>query len=295
MDFNIIEGTYGVPGVKSDIKFPAVGGNEGVGTVLEVGSSVKGIQVNDRVIPAKSGLGTWRTHGVFESNDLQTVNKDIPTEYAGSLSVNPATAYRLLKDFVDLKPGDVVIQNASTGMVGQAVTQLARQMGIKTINIIRSDKPDFDQMVMKTQELGGYLAVSDKYMLTAPFRRLLSDLPPPKLALNGAGGDSATEMLRILGNGGTMVTYGAMSRKPFTIPASHLIFKQLSLKGFWLSEWYKTHSAEERQKMFNDLSNSIKQGHLKLNMEKFKFDQFESALAKTNDDSRKRKVILDME
>ena len=34
---------------------------------------------------------------------------------------------------------------------------------------------------------------------------------------------------------GTMVTYGGMSMKPVSVPTSLLIFKDLRLRGFWLS------------------------------------------------------------
>lgn len=38
-------------------KLPAVGGNEGVGQVIAVGSSVSGLKPGDWVIPANAGLG----------------------------------------------------------------------------------------------------------------------------------------------------------------------------------------------------------------------------------------------
>lgn len=47
----------------------------------------------------------------------------------------------------------------------------------------------------------------------------------PKLALNCIGGQSAHEIMRHLAHGGTMVTYGGMSREPLTVPISALIFK----------------------------------------------------------------------
>lgn len=39
--------------------------------------------------------------------------------------MNPPTAYRMLKDFVDLKPGDTVIQNGANSAVGKAVIQVS--------------------------------------------------------------------------------------------------------------------------------------------------------------------------
>jgi trans-2-enoyl-CoA reductase len=43
----------------------------------------------------------------------------------------------MLKDFGNLQQGDVVIQNAANSAVGQAVIQIAKAWGYKTVNIIR--------------------------------------------------------------------------------------------------------------------------------------------------------------
>jgi NADPH:quinone reductase-like Zn-dependent oxidoreductase len=50
-----LSAVYGGHPTKS--KLPAVGGNEGVGTVLAVGSGVSNVKTNDTVVIGKSGLG----------------------------------------------------------------------------------------------------------------------------------------------------------------------------------------------------------------------------------------------
>ena len=85
-------------------------------------------------------LGTWRSTVKASAASLTKVPSDIPVPYAATLSVNPATAYRLLADFCTLERGDVIIQNGADSMVGMAVIQMARERGIKTINVIRADK-----------------------------------------------------------------------------------------------------------------------------------------------------------
>ena len=52
--------------------------------------------------------GTWRTHAVAPESSLLKVKKDIKPEYAAAIAVNPCTAYRLLNDFADLKPGTAI-------------------------------------------------------------------------------------------------------------------------------------------------------------------------------------------
>lgn len=46
---------------------------------------------------------------------------------------------------------------------------------------------------------GAYVVVGDDYIRTREFRDLIGDLPKPKLALNCVGGETATEMARLLG------------------------------------------------------------------------------------------------
>lgn len=166
-----IEGTYGFKPT-----LPAVPGHEGVGVVVSTGPNVKGLKVNDWVIPAAAGFGacffssaltqsncsaqiemhndvnvftflhrlicsfcagTWRSHALASEESLVKIANDIPVEYAATLSINPATALLMLREFVTLKAGDVIVQNAANSTVGQAVIQLAKAKGVKTINVIR--------------------------------------------------------------------------------------------------------------------------------------------------------------
>ncbi|KAL6905963.1 hypothetical protein ACP4OV_003564 [Aristida adscensionis] len=47
-------------------------------------------------------------------------------------------------------------------------------------------------------------------------------LPTPRTCV---GGNAASLILKLLRQGGTMVTYGGMSKRPVTVPASYFIFK----------------------------------------------------------------------
>ena len=118
---------------------PAFGGNEGVAVVQAVGSSVKNIKVGDWVLPDKAASGTWRQVARYSADEVVRVPNDVPVPYAASLAVNPASAYRMLRDYVQLKPGDWIIQNGANSMVGLSVIQMAKEMGVHTINICRTD------------------------------------------------------------------------------------------------------------------------------------------------------------
>jgi trans-2-enoyl-CoA reductase len=198
-DINMVEGVYGIMA-----KLPAIGGNEGVAVVTEIGSKIKKLAVGDWVIPYKAGLGCWRTEAIADESELIKIANDIPAAYAATLAVNPATAYRLLRDFQILKPGDVIMQNGANSMVGLAVIQMAKLMGVRTINIIRSDRPETENILRLLGNLGGDINVTDAQLNTHSFNEILAELPPCTLAFNCIGGEAATEMIRCLAPGGTV-------------------------------------------------------------------------------------------
>ncbi|KAK5861917.1 hypothetical protein PBY51_017355 [Eleginops maclovinus] len=257
-DINMIQGTYAI---LPDL--PAVGGNEGVAQVVEVGHQVTSLKTGDWVIPKDAGLGTWRTEAVLAENDVISLPNDIPMLSAATLGVNPCTAFRMLSDFVDLKPGDSVIQNAANSGVGQAVIQIAAARGINTINVIR-DRPEFTQLSDRLNAMGGTHVIKEEALRRPETRELFKTFPKPKLALNGVGGKSATELLRYLQFGGSMVTYGGMAKQPVTVPVSALIFKDVKVQGFWVTQWKRDHSSDGRafRAMLDELCQLIRQGKL---------------------------------
>ena len=44
-------------------------------------------------------------------------------------------------------------------------------------------------------------------------------------------------MLKLLAPESNMVLYGGMSRQPLVVPVSFLIFKDVRVRGFWMTAW----------------------------------------------------------
>lgn len=78
-----------------------------------------------------------------------------------------------------------------------------------------------------------------------------------------------------------MVTYGGMSREPVTVPTSALIFKDVSVRGFWMTQWSKDHAGTpEQAEMFHDISNMYTEGILKAPVHKLvPFSKYKEGLA----------------
>ncbi|XP_016548523.2 enoyl-[acyl-carrier-protein] reductase, mitochondrial [Capsicum annuum] len=284
-DINRIEGVYPVrPPV------PGIGGWEGVGEVHAVGSTVKALSPGDWVIHSAYLPGTWQTYVVEDQSLWYKIDKSTPIEYAATVSVNPLSALRMLEDFVALKPGDTIVQNGATSIVGQCVIQLARVRGIHSINIIR-DKPGSDEIKEKLMKLGADKVLTESELEVKCVKNLLDDLPEPLLGLNCVGGNAATMVVKFLKQGGTMVTYGGMSKKPITISTTSFIFKDISLKGYWLQE-KKLNKAQYRCSI-DYLLALARAGRLKYEMEMVPFKDFHTALERAmgKHGSRRKQVL----
>ena len=148
--------------------------------------------------------------------------------------INPPTALRLLEEYESLQAGDTVIQTGATSAVGKYVIQLAKHKGLNTINLIR-DRPNRREIERELKELGATAVVTSSE-LPALMREWQH--PAPKLALDCVCGEAATAAAKALAPGGTLVVYGAMSQQPLTISPGQLIFRDIRVRGFWLTGGY---------------------------------------------------------
>ena len=234
-DVNTVEGVYPLRPAPREGGF-SIGGNEGVMRVTEVGSDVRGVRVGDVCVPKNApNLGLWAEEVIAPSTAVQVVVEGdrasaIPLEKLrdlSCLSVCFMTAERLLRDFGDLREGDFVIQNGATSAVGQAVIQLCRERRLRSINMVRDVAKSSDYL----KALGGDI-VTDVRNVKEVCRELGIQA---KVAFNCVGGESSSALAKRLEAGGTMVTYGGMSKQPVVCPTPLMIFKNIKSVGFWLS------------------------------------------------------------
>ncbi|KAK7501894.1 hypothetical protein BaRGS_00006980 [Batillaria attramentaria] len=209
---------------------PAVGGCEGVGVVEKIGCGAIDLNNGDWVVSKGFNWGTWQTMAVADAADVMRVPKDIPLLGAATLAGNACTAYRLLKDFVDLKPRDVIIQNGANGAVGQAVMQLAREWGIITVNVVR-DRPKIKALSEYLQGRGATHVITDTFLKSSSMQFFMKSLPgTPKLALNCVGGKLNVEMMKYMPFESVLVTYGEVSHEPVVMPANVISNKRVGEK-----------------------------------------------------------------
>lgn len=224
----------------------------------------------DWVVMKHTGFGTWRTHALAEEGNALKINKEgLNAIQAGSVSVNPCTAYRMLKDFEHMEAGDWFIQNGANSGVGRAAIQLGAEWGLKSINIIR-DRPDASATQAMKDELiglGATKVVTENELMEKGFSEQIKEWTNGgreqiKVGLNCVGGKPTSALVKCLSHGGHLVTYGGMSKQPLQLPTAALIFKDIKFSGFWVSRWSDAH-LEEKKKTVDDILEMTRQGKFK--------------------------------
>jgi trans-2-enoyl-CoA reductase len=197
------------------------------------------------------------------------------------------TALAMLTEFAPLEEGAWVIQNAANSGVGRAVIDIAKEMGVNTINIVRRD-----ELVEEILEAGGTIVVTHEQLKNKVLKEKAAELHI-KLGLNGVGGESAQLLARHLCDEGIMVTYGAMSREPVIIDNRLLIFKNIIATGFWRSKWLERADKDKVDTLYNRLFDFAENGAFHIDVEAiYPFEEASEALQHAQKDKRKGKIFL---
>src|SRR4051812_33144435 len=283
-DLNQIEGKYPVRA-----ELPATPGFEGAGVVVELGAGVKGLTSGALVI-LPHNVGTWRDAVAVKADELVVVPDGIEPVQAAMLKINPLTAWRLLHDYVDLRKGDWVIQNAANSAAGRDVIQISHQLGYKTVSVVRRA-----ELIDELRAEGGGVVLVDGENLREQVKSA-TDGAPIRLGLNSVGGDSALRVANCLAPGGTLVSFGAMSLQPLKIPTGLLIFKDLRFRGIWINKWYDKATPSERTETFRPLFDMARRGLLKTKVERaYPLSEVKAAVAHAARGKRSGKIIFEFE
>tara|TARA_A100001035_G_scaffold201161_1_gene161506 strand:+ start:201 stop:1133 length:933 start_codon:yes stop_codon:yes gene_type:complete len=276
----LIEGKYA-----SRPPLPARLGIEGVGTITAVGEGVNELALGDRVMSL--GRTNWAEEIQVSSGAVVKVPKDADVQQLSMLKVNPATAMFMLERYVNLKPGDWVIQNAANSAVGRYIIQLAKTKGVKTLNVVRRT-----ELVGELRKIGADVVLLDGDDLAKRVRSEVGDANIP-LAIDAVAGEGTLSLGGALSEGGTVVNYGLLSGKPCQLTPEMVVFQGITLTGFWLAKLLGTMKPDELQKLYAELASQITNGNLYTPVESaYRLDQLNDALKHAYQTERNGKVLL---
>jgi NADPH:quinone reductase-like Zn-dependent oxidoreductase len=282
-DFLFVRGTYGVRPA-----FPSSVGAEGVGRVAEIGSKVDVALRGKRVliIPTYE-QGTWADQVVAPVRNLVPMSDDADPLQLSMIGINPVTAYLLLNRYVSLMPGDWIGQTAANAAMGQYVIALAKLAGLKTLNVVRRE-----EAAEQVQQWGGDRVVVQGDNLRKNIEEALNG-KKLSLVLDTVGGIPVGEVAKSLKPSGSIVVYGLQSGQFPAISPKDLIYRGLSLHGFWLINWIRNAPRTEIEEIYQKLGDLVADGSLSATVEHvYPLDQFKEAFRQSLKSNRSGKILF---
>jgi trans-2-enoyl-CoA reductase len=202
------------------------------------------------------------------------------------LKVNPATALMMLRGYVDLQPGDWVIQDAANSGVGTNLIRLAKADGIRTVNVVRRE-----ELVAPLEAIGADVVMVDGDDLAERVRT--AGAGPIRLAIDAVGGEAVMRLADCLAEGGTVVNYGLLSGKPCMLGADQTIFKSITLTGFWLQKRLTEMVRADVETLYADLAARVADGTLRVAIEaSYPIEEIKAALAHAEREGRSGKILV---
>jgi NADPH:quinone reductase-like Zn-dependent oxidoreductase len=235
-----VAGRYRAPGDTSNV---APGGNrpgfEGMGTVEAIGSAVdsSAALVLGARVAFFPGRWAWGERVLVPASFVTPLPANLSDDVAAQLHVNPLTATILLRaaEAAGLQAGGegVAVVTAAASSVARMLMVLARQRGLTMIGLVRSHEgaadlkaSDPDAPVECTAKAGWQDRVRDS-----------ANGRPIRAVLDCVGGDVASDLLVMLGGGGTFISYGDLSGDPLRANALSFSVRNLRVHGVSVGGW----------------------------------------------------------
>jgi NADPH2:quinone reductase len=151
IDVYVREGRYPAP-------LPFVDGQEGAGTVTEVGSDVKTLKPGDHVAYSNV-LGSYAEYAAVPADKLVKVPSGLDDQQAAAAMLQGMTAHYLVHSTYPLKKGETTLIHAAAGGVGLLLVQMAKNIGARVIGTAGSEEKarlakdaGADEMIIYTKQ-----------------------------------------------------------------------------------------------------------------------------------------------
>ena len=90
-----------------------------------------------------------------------------------------------------------------------------------------------------------------------------------------------------------MVNYGMMSGEPCQVSPASFVFRDVTLRGFWLAQWFRKASPEQRMAVFGEIAQLIAGGKLKSRIQAtYSIDRIKDAVSAAAAGERDGKILI---
>lgn len=235
---------------------PMTLGFEVAGTVASLGPGVSSLPVGTRVVTFVGG--GYAEYAVANAYSLIPIPDSLDFAHAAAFPVQGLTAYQTLHESGRLQVGENVLVHAAAGGVGTLAVQLARLMGAGKVIGTASNETKLDLV----HRLGADAAINYTEDNWVEQVKTATEGYGVDVVLEVVGGKIAEESLQCMAPFGRMVIIGAASGQRPQFTGIQLMYKNLSVIGYWLSAWMKYPDRIAAATM--DLMNFLASGKLQI-------------------------------
>jgi NADPH:quinone reductase len=210
---------------------PMTMGFEVAGTIAAHGPGVSAPPVGTRVVAFVEG--GYAEYAIASASTIIPIPENLDFTHAAAFAVQGLTAYQTLRESGRLQPGESVLVQAAAGGVGTLAVQLARLMGAGTVIGTASNEQKLDLV----RRLGADAAINYTQNDWVEQVKQATGGRGVDVVLEVVGGPIAEQCLQCLAPFGRMVVIGAASGQLVQFSGIQLMYKNLSVVGYWLTAW----------------------------------------------------------
>ncbi|CCH56773.1 Alcohol dehydrogenase zinc-binding domain protein [Fibrisoma limi BUZ 3] len=278
-DLMFVQNMYGIRP-----QLPSGAGFEGVGIVDALG---EGVQMRTGMRVSFTSVGTWSEYAIAHQRSLIPVPDAISDDVAAQLFVNPFTAYALVQES-KVPEGGWLMVTAAGSAFGKMVIQLCKMRGIQTIGTVRRDNLNDELKTLGITEI-----INTEHENLPARVKQITDGNGVACVLDAVGGHTASEAMKCLSKGGTMIIYGLLSLQDPTLNAGMMIFRELTVKGFWLTDWMRRVDSQTRQDVAQNVIQLLASGQIELPVEaSYSLDDIAKAVEHAEQTARFGKILV---
>ncbi|MFV0276370.1 MAG: zinc-binding dehydrogenase, partial [Parahaliea sp.] len=251
-DVLTIRGEYGY-----QPELPATGGSEALGIVDSVGQGVEHFAIGDRVNVVAVN-GAWAETFIAPAANAAKMPTNVPDELAAQLTAMPFSAVMAL-NALKAERGDWILVNAANGAVGKTIAQVAASRGVNVANIVRSQT---SRQTLLDLGFEAVFTTSD----TDWTAQIQSKIGGARVAaaVDMVGGTAANDLLTLLSERSVLLVFGQMDDRMLQLNGGTLIYKEVSVQGFWGSAVFQHATTEELSATRDELVELAATGLLQL-------------------------------
>jgi NADPH:quinone reductase-like Zn-dependent oxidoreductase len=192
-----------------------------------------------------------------------------------------------LHGYVKLAPGAWVAQTGASSATAGYVLALAKHAGLRTLNVVRRT-----ESVKPLLDAGADVVLVEGADLTEQAADAIGDASL-ELILDAVAGEPVAQLASLLKIDGQIISYTARARQPLSIPVVDLIFRALSVHGYWLNRWLQRTPQDTVARTYHEVASLVADGTLATPIEAtYALADYREAMAHAARSDRNGKVLF---